>query len=489
VKPIEFRCTLDGATVPLPHVWERIVGSGHAALALRADYQAQLRRAHQELGFQQIRFHGLLSDDMGTLFQNGKERIHSFFNVHRIWDALLDAGMRPFVELSFMPSAIASGRATVFRNRNNVNPPARWSDWRELVSRLAASALARYGEPEVEQWFFEVWNEPNLRSFWHGTRAQYFRLYREAARALKAIVPGVRVGGPATAQNAWITAFLDDCERTGTPVDFVSTHHYPTDRVMHVAGGTQARLAAMQRDILREEAQDTRRLARDKALFYTEWNTSSDGRDPTHDDPYAAAFIIRTVLQANGLVDAYSFWTFSDIFEEQQPPSQTFHGGFGLMTRDGIAKPAYRAFELLHRLGTELVIPMDGMHANVAAWVVRGGRRVTVIVINSAPPQHDVVAARAVVHLTTAATVDAASIERIDDNHANAKGRWLEMGAPEYPRHAEIDELHSASALRAEPYDVVRDDAGIHVPVDLPPNSVVAVTLDIAGNVPWGIHG
>jgi xylan 1,4-beta-xylosidase len=489
VKPIEFRCALNGVTVPLPHVWERVVGSGHATLALRADYQTQLCRAHRELGFQQVRFHGLLSDDMGTLVQKGKERIHSFFNAHRIWDTLLDSGMRPFVELSFMPSAIASGRATVFRNRNNVTPPARWSDWGELVSRLAASALARYGERELEQWFFEVWNEPNLRSFWHGTRAQYFRLYKETARALKGIAPGLRVGGPATAQNAWIEDFLDDCERTGTPVDFVSTHHYPTDRVAHVPGGTEARLAAMQRDILREEAQDTRRRARDKALFYTEWNTSSDGRDPTHDEPYAAAFIIRTVLQANGLVNAYSFWTFSDIFEEQYIPSQAFHGGFGLMTRDGIAKPAYRAFELLHRLGTELVTPMDGLHANVAAWVVRGGRRATVLVVNGAPPKHDLVAARALVHLATTATVHSATIERIDDGHANAKKRWLEMGAPEYPRRGEVDELHAASALRAEPYDVTRDDAGIHVPVDLPPNSVTAVVLELAGDLSWAGHG
>ena len=197
MKPIEFRCLLDGKTVALPHVWERIVGSGHATLALRADYQTQLRRAASELGFQYVRFHGLLSDDVGTLVQQGSDRIYSFFNAHRIWDAVLDAGMRPFVELSFMPTAIASGHSTVFHYRGNVTPPRDWNDWSELVRRLAASAVARYGPHEVEQWFFEVWNEPNLRSFWRGTRAQYFQLYREAARALKELSPELRVGGPA----------------------------------------------------------------------------------------------------------------------------------------------------------------------------------------------------------------------------------------------------------------------------------------------------
>jgi xylan 1,4-beta-xylosidase len=489
MKPIEFRCSLDGASVPLPHTWERIVGSCHATLALRADYQAHARRAREELGFQYARFHGLLSDDVGTLVQHGADKIYSFFNAHRIWDALLDAGMRPFVELSFMPTAIASGHATVFRYRGNVTPPREWSDWSELIRRLVSSAVARYGAAEVEQWFFEVWNEPNERSFWHGTRAQYFRLYREAANAIKDVAPALRVGGPATARNAWLEAFLDDCERTRTPVDFVSTHHYPTDQVLHVPGGTEAQLAAMQRDILREEAQDARRRAGARPLFYTEWNTSADDRDPSHDDPYAAAFIIRTVLQANGLVDAYSFWTFSDIFEEQYFPSAPFHGGFGLLTLHGVAKPSYRAFEILHRIGTELVVPIDGMHANVAVWAIRDEASATVLLVNSAPPRRDVVPARVVVHLGTRAELRAATIERIDESHANAKRRWLEMGAPEYLRDADVDELHAASMLRPEPYQPVCKDGSIHVEADLPPNSVVAVTLHFAGDPARERHG
>jgi xylan 1,4-beta-xylosidase len=422
---------------------------------------------------------------MGTLVQDGTDRIHSFFNAHRLWDALLDIGMRPFVELSFMPTAIASGHSTVFRYRGNVTPPKRWNDWSDLVRRLAASAVERYGATEVAQWFFEVWNEPNLRAFWRGSRAQYFRLYRETAQALKSVTPQLRVGGPATAQNAWITEFLDDCERTGTPVDFVSTHHYPTDSTLNIEGDTEARLAAMQRDILREEAQDARRRARDKPLFYTEWNTSADDRDPLHDESYAAAFIIRTVLQVNGIVDAYSFWTFSDLFEERYMPSRPFHGGFGLLTLDGIAKPSYRAFELLHRLGTELVMPLDGMHANVGAWVVRDGRRVIVVLVNSAPPRHDLHPARTVVHLATTASVRAATIERIDETCANAKRRWLDMGAPEHLRPADVETLHAASMLRAEPCDVASDATGIHVTADLPRNSVAAVTLELAGDLPW----
>jgi xylan 1,4-beta-xylosidase len=166
-------------------------------------------------------------------------------------------------------------------------------------------------------------------------------------------------------------------------------------------------------------------------------------------------------------------------------PSRQFHGGFGLLTLDGIAKPSYRAFELLHRLGTELVMPIDGMHANVAVWVVRDGRRVSIVLVNSAPPRHDLIPARTVVHLATNASVRAATIERIDESHANPKARWLEMGAPEYLRPADVDALHVASMLDVERHAATSDDAGIHVMVDLPRNGVAAVTLELAGELPW----
>jgi xylan 1,4-beta-xylosidase len=151
---------------PLLHFWEHTVGSGRAELALRADWQAQLRRCHQELGFQHVRFHGLLCDDMGTLMDEEDHLLYSFFNVDRIWDFLLSLGMRPFVELSFMPTALASGNTIVFHYRANVTPPRDYSRWATLIRKLAAHWVERYGHEEVRRWFFEVWNEPNLKAFW-----------------------------------------------------------------------------------------------------------------------------------------------------------------------------------------------------------------------------------------------------------------------------------------------------------------------------------
>jgi xylan 1,4-beta-xylosidase len=176
-----------------------------------------------------VRFHGILSDPMGTLTCQKDRLLYSFFNADSIIDYLLSIGMRPFVELSFMPTTLASGAQTVFRYQGNVTPPRDYRAWAALIQKLVHHWVDRYGVAEVREWYFEVWNEPNLHAFWTGTQADYFELYRHTAEAIKGIDPGLRVGGPASAKNAWITEFLDFCDGHGIAADFVSTHHYPTD--------------------------------------------------------------------------------------------------------------------------------------------------------------------------------------------------------------------------------------------------------------------
>lgn len=114
MSTIEFTCNLSEQGNPLSRFWEHTVGSSRALLALRADWHEQMRSCHDELGFRHVRFHGLLSDDMGTMVVHRDEFLYSFFNIDQIFDFLLSIGMRPFVELSFMPRALASGSTTVF---------------------------------------------------------------------------------------------------------------------------------------------------------------------------------------------------------------------------------------------------------------------------------------------------------------------------------------------------------------------------------------
>ena len=472
-----FRFDLGGATAPLPHVWEHTVGSGRALLALRADWQAQLRGAHQELGFRHVRFHDLLSDDMGTVVQPRGATVFSFHNADVIYDALLDMGVRPFVELSFMPTSIASGERTVFAYHANVTPPSDMRDWQDLIRRLTEHWIERYGREEVRRWYFEVWNEPNLEEFWSGTRSDYFTLYRSTARVLKEADPDLRVGGPATAQNGWIPEFLEFCRKHDVPADFVSTHHYPTDALGGEDDDTEARLARATRGVLRDQAAEARRQAGDRPLYYTEWNTSSDARDPLHDAPWAAAFVAKAALEASGIVDGYAFWTFSDIFEETYFPSVPFHGGFGLMSIHGIPKPTYRAFELLHALGEER-LELAGTHPTVDAWATRRETALVLLLANHALPRQPIEPESVRIEIEGARRPARAVLRRVDDTHANAVAAWRLMGAPEYPSPGQVEELIEASRLIDEGVEIERLEDGLAVTLEMPPHAVASVTLE-----------
>ena len=473
---LSFFCDLAEATTPLPHFWEHTVGSDHAPVALRADWQRQLKRAHAELGFRYVRFHGLLSDDMGTVVRNGRELLYSFFNADQVFDFLLSIGMKPFVELSFMPGALASGDKTVFSYQANVTPPKNYHQWAKLIDRLVSHWVERYGHEEASEWFFEVWNEPNLRTFWSGSQSDYFHLYRDTAEAIKQVSPALKVGGPATAKGEWIDDFLDFCERRKVPADFISTHYYPNDGFER-DGETELQLFKSQRGIMREAAQNTRSHSRNRPVYFTEWNSSSNPSDPLRDESYAAAFAASTIMEANGLVDGYSFWTFSDIFAETYFPSVPFHGGFGLLTLHGVPKPVYRAFELLHDVGDKLSL-VDGLHETVDCNVIQKDSSVTVLLTNHTTPGHSIETEQIHLRLDNAREPVAARMRRIDYDHVNPKRLWTEMGQPAYLTPKHIEQLEEASQLKDEKQSLNFDNGSFVLKTTIPPHAVAAVTIE-----------
>jgi xylan 1,4-beta-xylosidase len=473
---LSFFCDLAEATTPLPHFWEHTVGSDHAPMALRADWQTQLQRVHRELGFQYVRFHGLLSDDFRLLVRHNNRLLYSFFNCDQVFDFLLSIGMKPFVELSFMPTALASGTKTVFSYEANITPPRDYKRWSTLIEALVSHCVERYGRAEVSEWFFEVWNEPNLSCFWDGSQRDYFKLYRQTSEAIKKIDPTFRVGGPATAKSEWIEDFVKFCARNDVRADFITTHYYPTDGFEKVED-TETRLFKSQRGIMRQVAEDTKRYAGGRPVYYTEWNASSDPRNPLHDEPYAAAFAASTIMEVKGVVEGYSFWTFTDIFQETYLPSVPFHGGFGLLNLHGIPKPVYRVFELLHELGTEQSL-VDGLHETVDCNVIQKDAGVTVLLTNHTTPGHSIETEHLEIRLDNARAPVAAYARRIDDEHANPKRLWVEMDQPEYLNRKEVEQLEEASQLVTEKQPFSYRDGTIALKINLPPHAVVAITIE-----------
>jgi xylan 1,4-beta-xylosidase len=479
--PVVFSCDLSAPSQPLRHPWRHCVGSCHAPTALRADWQQQMTKAHRELGFRHVRFHGLLSDDMGTLVNQDDQFLFSFFNIDRVFDFLLSIGMKPLVELSFMPATLSSGGNSVFHYRANVTPPQKMEDWQLLMTRLVGHWVERYGIDEVAQWPLEVWNEPNLVSFWTGGQAKYFELYKATWEAIKAISPHLQVGGPVTAANAWLADFNAFCAANACPPDFISTHYYPTDAFGSIDTDTVSQLADAPLSVMRDRALEARASAGAKPLYYTEWNITSNPRDPMHDGSFCAALATSFLLSVDDVVDAYSWWVFSDIFEENYFPSIPFHGGFGLLNLYGVAKPVYRGFELVGRLGTRHW-PVDGAHPTVAAWVGApdDAGATTVLLVNVAMPRHPVAEELVTVRLEGLAGRRArtALVSRIDDEHANAKAAWERMGRPEYPHPVQVEVLHAASALVPETLPVVGDGTQASFSLALPANAMALVRVE-----------
>ena len=482
--PTTFTCDLSTPAMPLRHPWRHCVGSCHAPTALRADWQQQLTRAHRELGFKHVRFHGLLSDDMGTLVNQDNQFLFSFFNIDRVFDFLLSLGMRPLVELSFMPATLSSDGNSVFHYRANVTPPRRMADWQLLMTTLVGHWVERYGIDEVAQWPLEVWNEPNLVAFWTGGQARYFEFFKATWTAIKAISPRLQVGGPATAANEWLADFDKFCAANACPPDFISTHYYPTDAFGSVFTDTESQLSEAPLDVMRDRARDARASAGARPLYYTEWNITSNPRDPMHDGPFCAALAAHFMLSVDDVVDCWSWWTFTDIFEENYFPSIPYHGGFGLLNLYGVPKPVYRGFQLVDQLGTRRWTPA-GTHATVQAHVGApdDDGATSVLLINVAMPRHPIASELVTIRLLglSGRRPRAAHITRIDDTHANAKAEWLRLGSPEYPHPHQVDALETASelvperiAIAAEP-GVTRE---VTFTLPMPANAMALVRIE-----------
>ncbi len=370
-QPEPLTIDAQARTTPFPHFWEQTFGSGRAILSLRQSFRDDLRTVQQATGFRSLRFHGILMDEVG-LYDSDRvtknpglaaEAAHdastyNFSYIDQIYDGLLAAHVRPFVELSFMPSKMAADPSLTqsFFYKPIVSPPRNYTLWDDMMRAFAQHLVARYGLDEVASWKFEVWNEPNL-DFWGGTPRQptYFELYDHTARALKAVSPRLQVGGPSTAQAAWVTPFLAHIKAAHVPADFVSTHVYANDTAHDVLDSEEIvpRDLMVYRAVKKVHDEIAASAYPRLPLIFSEYNASYANEPNITDSTYIGPWLANTIRQCDGLTDSMDYWAFSDVFEEQGVVRSPFYGGFGLIAADNIPKPALNVFRLLHKLGTK----------------------------------------------------------------------------------------------------------------------------------------
>jgi xylan 1,4-beta-xylosidase len=368
------RADLAKAIGPHTQVPLRVIGAGRANEGLRADWQEQLATVQKEIGFQYIRMHGILHDDMGVYKEDSKGNPDfNFQYIDALYDALLKMHIRPFVELSFMPSQLASGTRTIFWWKGNVTPPKDPAKWAALIRAFVAHYKQRYGADEIQKWYFEVWNEPDLHDgFFTGTLEDYLALYKTTVEAIKAECQACRVGGPASAiPYAFEEAFEKYVVENKVPADFVATHAYGVKQGYLDADGHAGTILDPDLNSVSGRMQHSRELLqkngpRGAELHFTEWSSAYTPSDFMHDQYHQASFILDKIKRASPYVDSMSYWTFTDIFEEAGPRFEPFHGGFGLMNLKGIRKPGYFAYRFLRQLGEQ-----DVQSDDAQSWITK----------------------------------------------------------------------------------------------------------------------
>ena len=465
---------LEGKTTPLPHFWEKAAGSDRTVVGLRDQWRQDLVRARRDMGMQSVRCHGLFDDEMGIAATgNGK---FNFLYVDQIYDFMLDHDVRPFVELSFMPEAFASSANRIFAYKGNISPPQNWQDWFDMVRAFTEHCVKRYGITEVAGWKFEVWNEPNI-NFWAGSQEQYFELYRQSAQAIKSADRRLQVGGPATAQLDWIPDLIDYCSRKGVPLDFVSTHVYPNDPQKHIFG--KDNLYSFEEVIPRGVKQVKDQVASSTMPHLPLWITEWSSQNP--------AFIADTIKNCTGLAEAMSYWTFSNVFEEQGVPGGLFNTTFGLIDQWGIARPSLHAMALLHRLGDAQLQTSAGP---VLATRNSDGA-ISVLMWNLIPAKNSdafangnpEAAGAGANHsegedLTIALQLNGlrgrkhALISRVGGEIGSAAPTWKAMGSPQYPSPDQINRLRAAAELPKPESIALTSGEPSRLTITVPPNGV-----------------
>jgi xylan 1,4-beta-xylosidase len=474
---VNVHVDLHGDAGPLEHKWSRCAGSDRAEITMREGWRSDARRFRKEAGLESVRFHGILDDEMGVWPQGFVPLPQpNFQNVDNVYDGLMSLGLDPWVEISFMPSKLASGKSLFPGYTGNITPPKSLTDWGAFIRLFAQHLIGRYGAPEVRKWNFEVWNEPNLGFFFAGTQAQYFDFYRATALALKAVDPALKVGGPSTSAVQWIPEFLDYCSTSNTPIDFVSTHVYAGDDQTKIFGEA-AKFS--QTDVIPAAVEQVRGQI-DASSFkgipfwLSEWSSDSPAM--------IASVVTRCLPYCNGL----SHWELSGVFEEVFIPSNILvdgSNGWGMFAPRNIPMPAFNTYKLMNRLGhTRLsaegpalaskrddgkaailvwnlaeVAQAKGLPGAVIARKVVGERKRIAVALKGAHPGQRV------------------QVSYVDWTRGSPMPAWHALGSPQYMTQVQLAHVRASAEIAAP--EMRKLDAKSSLALDLPAEGVALIEL------------
>ncbi len=494
VRRVHFRPAWNRPRTPFRHTWEGILNVDQFRWMVRRDMQEQLEMAQRELRATHVRAVGMFDDEM-RVFCPGpgafmgyepKQPRTNWQTVDYVIDSLLDRGIQPVFNTSFVPSAMASGPTTVFTTQAHTSPPRDWREWETFVRDAVQHAVDRYSLSVVRSWPFEVWNEPNLHGwFWGGTQDDFHRLWQSTYRAIKSVDSSLRVGGPSTARAEWIEDLLDFGAANDCPPDYLISHVYNNDSAVDhplapfdptsTDRGNKSPTFAM--DLMRGVRAMLDRRGFKGELHWNEWGRSFHGVDHHREQPSEAAFIARLLSEVSQEADVFSYWCLSDIYDQVGYGREAFFGGYGLLSLQGLRKPAYHAFELLSMLGTERVsINNDTSDPACSAIATLSKDRAHVLVF-SYDPFDDTTRRSIDVTLDLPPGATPGRLFRVDSTENNVVARWHDLGRPAYLSREQTRELAANNTLAPSSSPIAVENGTARFTMESPGISMLELTL------------
>ncbi len=452
----------------MDQIWSFGGNTCHAPLLLRKDLLNHLKMVKDKLGFKYIRCHGSLSDEMGTVKADGS---YDFTNIYKMVDNLLEIGLRPFFGFCAMPGLYATSEAGISHYVFRSAPPKDWECWYQLIKSLMIGLKERYGIEELVEWYFEVWNEPDI-DYWTGTQAEYFKLYDLSARAVKELDTRLRIGGPATSKTAWIDEFIahvksesPDFELDGvTRCDFISTHLYPSDAVFAYSDSdkTKHHNSNMIKElfgIARQKIDDA--FGAGFPLICGEWNSSST-YTTLHDECNNAAFIAKVMDDLSEICQGSLFWNISDIYEEAGFHYKPFHGGYGIINVNDIPKSSFNAFKFLNDLGNKRLSAAISEETKGLGCIATVREEKTIILIYYCrEPDIEQAEIKNIKFKGLAGSASEACVSAILPGKGSAYETWIQTGKPEFANRDILEIFEKASKPEVKKINILESSLNI----------------------------
>lgn len=430
----------------------------------RADVQEALRMARDELGLKHVRAVAMYGPESRVLAPRlvewnrppqGRTQTPNWQFIDLILEDLLDLELKPIYTTCFTPGPLAVGQEVCWPDLNNISMPRSLTEWQDFVADGLSHHQNRFGKSEMETWYFESWNEPNLTSFFSGSKEDFFRLWSATWKAVKSVNPGFRFGGPSTARGEWIGDFLDFSVADGTTPDFLVSHVYNNDSESSPLSPFDGPASAKVKDsphfatgVIRGLHKDLEKRGWRGEVHWNEWGRSWFPYDTRKESALEAAFIVKTMAEVCDLADHFAYWCLSDIYDQVGFQSSEFEGHYGMLSLHGLRKPAWFAHQLLNRLKS-LRFPYEG-GTELAGAIPTADAYGTETLIYTYPSGSEQTSTDVDISLVLPSTTSVAKMIKIDDSANNILKTWRDIGAPASPDKAQIDVLRQANKLISE---------------------------------------